>query len=220
MLNARVAPWAKSVRRVRWGVVAATATAVLGASATNLHAEQRPGPLAGPASSSTFIPCAGAFDPNIGPYGDTVFALLRRPKQCIEYLHKRVDHADEVDMQGVRWRAWGAATATGTANSHYCNMGSCINRPASLSAFRRQRACGRHVYTRLREALPPSSANGFSLPRYQTTFYLPACGGPYPLRSNVIGPVHIRRRAADPFDRDRDLAAPCSRGRKARNGMC
>ena len=121
----------------------------------------------------TLLPCA-EFDPGAER---TVFRLVAQPEHCTEYRANRPIHAAENLLTSIRWRNWGAATATATATWHYCGTGACLYRPARLSAYSKQFDCGHQVYTRLLMIVPPYHTQGEAFSGFEEVFHLPGCGG-------------------------------------------
>ena len=121
------------------------------------------------------LPCA-EFDPSAVR---TVFRLVAKPDHCTEYRDNMPIHAAENLLTSIQWHNWGASatTATATATWHYCGMGTCVYRPARLSAYHKQFACGHQVYTELLMVVPPYEFRGEYLHGFQDVFHLPGCGG-------------------------------------------
>jgi hypothetical protein len=128
------------------------------------------------AAPPTWLPCAD-YDTDIGEYGAWVFQLRERPSKCTHYRGNVPCHCTEAPLTGIRWRHWGSQRTAASATWHYCGMGTCIYRPASLVAYRLRESCGQPVYTRLRMKLPESHRRGYRYPAANVLFKLPACPG-------------------------------------------
>ena len=93
----------------------------------------------------------------------------KKPSHCTIYGHNQPIHAYQFDFHSIRWRHWGARTATAGAVDVYFGMGVTIRTPANLTASRPRTTCGHYAYTRLHVA----QSNGF-----RGTLRPPACDRP------------------------------------------
>jgi hypothetical protein len=70
------------------------------------------------------------------------------------FVHNQPIHAYEINLQRIRWRHWGARSATAKAVSVYCFMRGTQRTPVRVRAFRRLTRCGHRAYTRLHVRFP------------------------------------------------------------------
>lgn len=127
-------------------------------------------------AAETWLPCAD-YDTDIGEYGAWVFQLRKRPTRCTHYRGNEPCHCTEAPLTGIRWKRWGSDRSSASATWHYCGMGTCIYRPASLTAYRVRESCGQPVYTRLRMKLPAVRRGTRRYPAANVLFKLPSCPG-------------------------------------------
>jgi hypothetical protein len=122
----------------------------------SLRMDAPPPPAPKPAPTPTASPAAPPAPAVVPPVVigcslgyETAVAFVAHPRRCTVFRDNRRDHADEIRMIKLHWRAWGEGVAVAHGRWKYCGMGPCTSGPLRATAAGPVLTCGHLAYTRL-----------------------------------------------------------------------